>query len=245
MAARSTRAYRPAARGRWPSARDDHPDAHVAGQREDQRGGGGAHARGPAARRTRRSRCGRCRRRSSPPPRLMSHLSANGRDERPRRACSRRGGDARREQDSPEPAAAAIHTKPGPSQRRRCRPTGAWRDLGEPLGASGRRRGTSPDRPRGRPDTSGRGRQRPQRQAVEVEAGHAARHQVGDDARGAARHRPAHVAVAAVEEQVAVAGRGRGSAGRRASSAAGTRGTRRGRSRPRRGTGRARIAGCC
>jgi hypothetical protein len=41
-------------------------------------------------------------------------------------------------------------------------------------------------------------------QALEIELGHAAQHEIGDDARGAASHRPAHVAVAAVEEEVAV-----------------------------------------
>src|SRR5690242_21902187 len=44
----------------------------------------------------------------------------------------------------------------------------------------------------------------PDRQPGEIQLGHAPEHEVGDDARRAARHRPAHVPVAAVEEEVAV-----------------------------------------
>src|SRR5262249_32633421 len=46
----------------------------------------------------------------------------------------------------------------------------------------------------------------PDGQALQVEIGHAPGHEVGHDARGAARHRPAHVTVPAVEEEVAMAG---------------------------------------
>src|SRR5205823_1806258 len=54
--------------------------------------------------------------------------------------------------------------------------------------------------------TSARSRRSaPERQAREVELGHAGGHEVGDDPGGAARHRPAHVAVAAVQEEVAMA----------------------------------------
>src|SRR5512143_2040790 len=43
-------------------------------------------------------------------------------------------------------------------------------------------------------------------QALEIEVGHAAGHEIGDDPRGAAGHRPAHVAVATVEEEITMAG---------------------------------------
>src|SRR5262245_50542827 len=41
-------------------------------------------------------------------------------------------------------------------------------------------------------------------QTLEIELRHATRHEIGDDPRGAARHRPAHVTVPAVEEEVAM-----------------------------------------
>src|SRR5215472_4034324 len=44
----------------------------------------------------------------------------------------------------------------------------------------------------------------PDGQAVEVQLGHARVHEIGDDARGAARHGPAHVTMAAVEEEIAM-----------------------------------------
>src|SRR5258705_7738568 len=43
------------------------------------------------------------------------------------------------------------------------------------------------------------------RQALQIQLGHAAAHEVGDDAGGTAGHGPAHVPVPAVEEEVAVA----------------------------------------
>src|SRR6267142_3096840 len=45
----------------------------------------------------------------------------------------------------------------------------------------------------------------PDGQTLEIQRGHAPGHQVGDDPRGSACHRPAHVAVPAVEEEVPVA----------------------------------------
>src|SRR5262245_43246088 len=45
----------------------------------------------------------------------------------------------------------------------------------------------------------------PEGQALEIELRHAGGHEVGDDARGAARHRPAHVAVSRIEEEVSMA----------------------------------------
>src|SRR5262249_19539227 len=45
----------------------------------------------------------------------------------------------------------------------------------------------------------------PQGQTFHVQLGHAPGHEIGDDAGGAAGHGPAHVAVAAIEEEVAVA----------------------------------------
>src|SRR5207245_10360004 len=42
------------------------------------------------------------------------------------------------------------------------------------------------------------------RQALQIDLGHAPGHEVGDDPRRAARHGPAHVAVAAVEDEVSV-----------------------------------------
>src|SRR5499427_503026 len=72
-----------------------------------------------------------------------------------------------------------------PSPRRRCGSARIYSALASPPGGSAR--------------TATRG------QAFEVQLGHVPVHEIGHDARSAAGHGPAHVAVAAVEEEVAVA----------------------------------------
>src|SRR5262249_24590665 len=87
---------------------------------------------------------------------------------------------------------SALASPPGGSAR-------IYSALASPPGGSARIYSALASPPGGSARTATRG------QAFEVQLGHAPVHAVGHDARGATGHRPAHAAVAAVEEEVAVA----------------------------------------